>query len=101
MAKSASIYTRVEPEIKERAEQVLSGLGIPVANAVNMFFHQVVLQKGLPFDVKMPRNEPLNFYALSPEQLDAEIEKGFDDLKAGRVVSSKQVREEMQRQFGV
>ena len=101
MAKSSSIYTRVEPIIKEQAEQVLSALGIPVANAINMFLHQVVLQKGIPFDVKMPRNAPLYYSALSQEQLNAEIGKGIDDLNAGRVVSSKKVREEMQRQYGI
>ena len=101
MAKSSSIYTRVEPIIKEQAEQILSALGIPVANAINMFLHQVVMQKGIPFDVKMPRNVPLNYYALSQEQLDAEIGKGVDDLNMGRVVSSMQVREEMQRQYGI
>ena len=101
MAKSSSIYTRVEPAIKEQAEQVLSALGIPVANAINMFLHQVVLQKGIPFEVKMPKSAPLDYYALSSEQIDAEIQKGFDDLRAGKVVSSKQVREEMQRYHGI
>ena len=97
MAKSSSVYTRVEPEIKEKAERVLSGLGIPMANAINLFLHQVVLQRGLPFDVKFPKNAPLDFSALSTEQLNAELEKGYDDMKSGRVVSSKQVRKDMQR----
>jgi len=101
MAKSTSIYTRVEPEIKEQAEQVLSKLGIPVANAVNLFLHQVVLQKGIPFDVKLPQTTPLDYSALTPEQFDAEIGKGMTSLAEGRVISSKRVREEMQRQYGV
>jgi len=100
MAKSSSIYTRVEPEIKEQAEKVLSKLGIPVANAITLFLHQVVLQKGLPFDVKLPQNMPLDYATLSPEQFDAEIGKGLASLNAGRVVSSKEVRANMQRQYG-
>ena len=101
MPKSSSVFSRVEPELKEQAEEVLSQLGIPMANAINIYLRQIVLRKGIPFDVRLPHNAPLNFYALSPEQLDAEIQKGFDDLDAGRVVSSKQVRAEMQRQHGV
>jgi DNA-damage-inducible protein J len=101
MPKSSSVYTRVEPELKEQAEQVLSQLGIPMANAINLYLRQIVLQKGIPFDIKLPQNEPLDFSMLSPEQLDAEIQKGFDDLNAGRVVSSRQVREDMQRQYGI
>jgi len=101
MAKSASIYTRVEPEIKEQAEQVLSKLGIPVANAVNLFLYQVVLQKGIPFDVKLPQTMPLDYSALAPDQFDAEIQKGLASLAEGRMVPAKQVREDMRRQYGV
>jgi len=99
--KSSSIYTRVEPEIKEQVEQVLSKLGIPVANAINLFLHQVALQKGIPFDIKLPQNAPLNYATLSQEQFNAEIEKGFASLNAGKIVSSKQVRENMKRQYGI
>ena len=99
MPKTSSIYTRVEPEIKEQAEQILSKLGIPVANAVNLFLHQVVLRKGIPFDVCLPQNSPLDYSALSPNQFNSEIEKGIGSLKEGRVLSSKQVREKIQRQY--
>ena len=99
MPKSSSVYTRVEPELKEQVERVLSKLGIPMANAVNLFLHQIVLQKGIPFDVKLPQRSPLDYSALSQEQFDAEIEKGIASLNTGRVVPAKQVREKMQRQF--
>ena len=101
MSKSSSIYTRVEPEIKEQVEQILSNLGIPVSNAINLFLHQIVLRKGIPFDVTMPQIVPLDYSTLSSEQFDAEIEKGIVSAEAGRVVSSKQVREKMQRLHGV
>ena len=95
MQKSSSVFSRVEPELKKQAEEVLSQLGIPMANAINIYLRQIVLRKGIPFDVRLPYNAPFNFNALSPEQLDAEIQKGFDDLNAGRIVSSEQVRAEM------
>ena len=101
MAKSSSIYARVEPEIKEKAEHVLAQLGIPMSNAIGLFLHQVVLQRRIPFGMKLPQNMPLDYSALSEEQFNAEIEKGFNDLNAGKVVSSKQVRENMQRLYGV
>ena len=37
MARTANIFARVEPEVKEQAEQVLDRLGIPMSNAVGMF----------------------------------------------------------------
>ena len=54
MAKSANLYVRIEPEVKEQAEKILSALGIPASNAINMFYKQIILQRGLPFEVKIP-----------------------------------------------
>ena len=47
--KSANLYARIEPDLKEQAEQILSALGIPASNAITMFYQQIVLQGGLPF----------------------------------------------------
>lgn len=52
MTKSANLYARIEPEVKEEAESILAALGIPVSNAINMFYKQIILQQGPPFDVK-------------------------------------------------
>ena len=52
MARTANVFVRVEPELKEQAESVLDQFGIPMSNAVGMFLRQVVLQKGIPFEMK-------------------------------------------------
>ena len=77
MPKTSSIYTRVEPDIKDQAERILSRLGIPVSNAVNLFLHQIVLHNGIPFDVRLPQSPVLDYSSLTPEQLDIELEKGI------------------------
>ncbi len=100
MAKTTSIFARVEPEIKEQAEIVLNKLGIPMSIAVNIFLRQVVLQNGLPFEVKITHNKPLAFEDLTPEEFNNEIEKGFNDLRAGRVVSADKVAERITREYG-
>lgn len=89
MAKSANLYARIEPEIKEQAESILSELGIPASNAINMFYKQIILQRGLPFEVKLPRH-PLDVGNMTEEQFNAELEKGYADMKAGRTISAKQ-----------
>lgn len=48
MAKSASVYARIDPVLKEQAETILSTLGIPTSNAIDMFFKQIVLKKDFP-----------------------------------------------------
>ena len=101
MARTSNIFARVEPDLKEQAEQVLSQLGIPMSNAVSMFLHQVVLQRGIPFEMKLPNNAPLNSQDLSKEQFDAEIQKGMDSLDSGKGYSAESIAAEMRRDFGV
>ena len=101
MARTANVFARVEPEIKEQAERVLDQLGIPMSNAVGMFLRQIVLQKGIPFEMKLPRTEPLAYGSLTKEQFDKEIEKGIADVKTGRVYSADAIEAEMKRDFGL
>lgn len=101
MARTANVFTRVEPSIKEQAEEVLDQLGIPMSNAIGMFLRQVVLQRGIPFEIKLPTNAPTAFGALTKEMFDAEMYKGISDIEAGRVYSADSIEEEMKRDFGV
>ena len=102
MARTANVFARVEPEVKEQAEQVLDRLGIPMSNAVGMFLRQIVLQRGIPFEMKLPAyEEPVAYGSLTKEQFNAEIEKGMEDIKAGRVYSADEVEAEMKREFGI
>mgnify|MGYP003534726630 FL=1 len=101
MARTANVFARVEPELKEQAESVLDQLGIPMSNAVGMFLRQIVLQKGIPFEMKLPRTAPLAYGSLTKEQFDKEIEKGMADVKAGRVYSADAIEAEMKREFGI
>lgn len=102
MARTANVFARVEPDLKEQAEQVLNQLGIPMSNAVGMFLKQIVLQRGIPFEMKLPSyEEPIAYQALTKEQFNAEIEKGMEDIKAGKVYSADEVEAEMKREFGL
>jgi len=101
MAKSANLYARIEPEVKEQAETILNQLGIPMSNAVGMFLRQVVLQQGIPFEMKLPKKAPLAYGSLTKEQFDAEIGKGMEDIREGRVYSADVVEEEMRRDYGI
>lgn len=101
MARTSNVFARVEPEDKERAEAVLDQLGIPMSNAIGIFLKQIVLCQGLPFDVRLPEGLPIAMGALTKEQLDAEIQKGVDDITAGRTKTIDEVRQRMRREHGV
>ena len=100
MAKSANLYARIEPDLKEQAETILNALGIPASNAITMFYKQIILQKGLPFEVKLPAQHPADVSTLSADQLNTELEKGFADISAGRTKDAKSVFADIRKDYG-
>lgn len=52
--KTAVLHTRIAPSLKAQAESVLDQLGLSSSDAIRIFFKQVVLRKGIPFDVAIP-----------------------------------------------
>lgn len=99
--KSANLYARIEPEVKEQAESILSALGIPASNAINMFYKQIILQRGLPFDVKIPSSRPVDMSSLSEAELNAELEKGYADIKVGRTREANVVFADIHKDYNL
>ncbi len=75
MAKTGYINARVEPRLKKEAEKVLRNVGVNTSDAVSMFLRQVVLQDGLPFEVRVPNKET--------RKAIAELEAGKGKIYAG------------------
>ena len=80
--KSANLYARIEPDVKEQAEGILAALG-------------------LPFEVKMPSARPVDVSALSEAQMNAELEKGYADMQAGHTRSAKSVFADIRKDYNL
>ena len=89
MAKTSNLYVRIEPDIKQQAEAVLSTLGIPASAAVNMFYKQIILQKGMPFDLKIPQNAINDVTMMSSAEMNVELDNGYQDMLSGKVKPAK------------
>ena len=100
MARTSNVFARVEPEVKQEAEEILERLGIPMSNAVGMFLRQVVMQRGIPFEMKLPA-EPLDFSKLSKEEIDIELEKGYSEVIDGKAISAKDAFNDMNKKYGI
>lgn len=100
MAKSANLYARIEPDVKEQAETILNALGIPASNAITMFYKQIILHNGLPFEVKLP-DHPLDVSHITAEQLNAELEKGYADMQAGHTRPATEVFADIHKEYSV
>ena len=85
MEKTMTLNLRVNPAVKQQAEDVLKQLGIPMATAVDMFLRQVSLTGGIPFSVSLPKAPAaIDADAMTARQLRAALHVGYEDMKAGR-----------------
>lgn len=75
MAKTALINARTERDLKEEVEVILKALGLSTTEAINIFFRQVKMRKGLPFPVEIPNKETLKTFR------DSEAGKGLIECK--------------------
>lgn len=48
-AKTANVLARVEPDVKEKAESIMSQLGVPVSVVINMLYKQIIMTRSIPF----------------------------------------------------
>lgn len=101
MAATSSVSVRMDTTLKENAEQILNELGISASGAVQMFYRQIVLRRGLPFELTLPQAKPTAIGGMSREELDMELQKGMASLKAGQRVSADDVDRELAEEFGL
>lgn len=74
--KSANVLARVEPEVKEQAEAILSKLGIPASVAINALYKQIIITKSIPFSLSLPK-EPVTLDAMATSEFDTIMENGL------------------------
>lgn len=59
LAKTANVNVRIQENIRKQAEDILEMIGIPRATAIDMFYRQIILNKGIPFSLTVPKNVPI------------------------------------------
>lgn len=81
MAKTSTLHTRIDTDLKNNAESILAQLGLTSAEAINLFYRQVAMQGGLPFELKVPSR------VLAEQRLFDELEKGKKSAEAQGFIS--------------
>jgi len=81
MAKTTNINIRTEPEVKKKIEYLYSQFGITVSDAVNMFFHQSIMQGGIPFQVIIPEYNAETLAAIDDVNNNRNMSPVFDNMK--------------------
>lgn len=101
MANTSAVYARIDTNLKDSAEGILAQLGISPSSAIQMLYSQIVLKNGMPFELKLPSSKPLAVGSMTREQLDAELQKGVDSIKAGKAYSTDEVDAVLAKEFGI
>lgn len=101
MANTSAVYARIDNGLKENAEKILSQLGISPSSAIQMFYSQIVLTKGLPLNLRLPSAGPIAIGNMSHAELDAELRKGVESLQSGKTYTADEVDAELAREFGI
>ena len=80
MSKSAMVRARVEPDLKQHAEEIFHRLGLNATQAITMFYKQVELREGFPFDVAIPTPATSKTFRATDEGKELILCKDADDM---------------------
>lgn len=86
MSKTTTIRARIEPELKNEAEHIFHQLGLTTTQAITLFYKQVHLRKGLPFDISIPNKT---------------TQKTFNDTDAGHNLTLCSYADDMFRKLDI
>ena len=86
MNKTATVRARIEPRLKKEAEDLFEELGLSATQAINLFYRQVTLRRGLPFDVVIPN---------------ATTRRTFESTDAGKEIMVCKDADDMFRKLGI
>ena len=80
MAKTSVINIRIEAETKKQIENLFSNFGISVSDAVNIFFHQSLIQGGLPFQMQLSKPNADTIAAINDVNNNLNMSRTFENV---------------------
>ena len=91
------VRARISPELKTSAEGILSSLGMNPSQAIVLFYKQIELHRGLPFDLRLPPTPIPNMATMTDDELAEELQHGLDCAKAGNYRPVSEARADFRR----
>lgn len=97
-AKTANVMARVEPSVKQQAEEIMEMLGIPVSVVINTLYKQIIMTHSIPFPLSIP-SIPTARDEMGEAAFHAMMERGMREAKADESRLAADVFEEMKREI--
>lgn len=95
--KNANINVRIQENIKNQAENILEAIGVSRANAIEMFYRQIILNRGIPFAVKIPKEVPIRD-DMSECDFNLMMTNGYLEVLNNELYDIEDVFEELENQ---
>ena len=80
MSKTETVRARIEPDLKERAEKIFRRLGLNSTQAITLFYKQVELRDGLPFNIVIPNETTWRTFEDTDADRNLVVCKDADDM---------------------
>lgn len=100
-AKTSSIHIQLKPGVRERAEEVLASLGMPLSNAINLFLEQIVVKQRLPFDLSPKGSHRIELGRMSADELDHLLKDSYTSYLHNEGRPAKDVFAEIEKDYGI
>ena len=81
--KIANVLDRVEPEIKEQAESIMSKLGLPASVVINALYKQIIMTESIPFSLSLPK-KPATLDSMDTEKFNSIMKKGLAQAESNQ-----------------
>lgn len=96
--KTANVMARVEPSVKEQAEEIMDMLGIPVSVVINTLYKQIIMTRSIPFSLSVP-TVPVARDELDDAAFHAMMERGLKEAKADQSRLASDVFADLKREM--
>lgn len=97
-SKTANVMARVEPNVKEQAEEIMDMLGIPVSVVINTLYKQIIMTRSIPFSLSVP-TAPAARDELDDAAFHAMMERGLKEAKADQSRLASDVFADLKREM--
>lgn len=97
-SKTANVMARVEPQVKEQAEEIMDMLGIPVSVVINTLYKQIIMTRSIPFSLSVPK-VPIARDELDDAAFSAMMERGLKEAKADQSHLASDVFADLKREI--
>lgn len=96
--KTANVLARVEPDVKEKAEAIMTQLGIPASVVINMLYKQIVMTRSIPFSLSLPM-DPMPRDGMDAAMFNSMMERGLNEAKRNHSKPVDEVFSELRQEI--